>query len=160
MAATFDDLLILKSAERIADEIWKYVIQWDSFTRDVVGKQLATAADSIGANIAESYGRFSFGEKLQFLYYARGSLFETKYWLNRTRERGLLPSQDAQAFANKLTDLARQLNTFRNGLKSVKYETQVRSKSLRESISEDPQTFAVDSSLPIFSDTDLDWLIL
>ena len=79
MAATFETLQILKIAKEIADAVWKQVVRWDDFPKDTVGKQLARAADSIGANIAESYGRFNFGEKLQFLYYARGSLFETKY---------------------------------------------------------------------------------
>ena len=69
--------------------IWKRVVQWDEFAKDVVGKQMARSADFIGANIAESFGRFNFGEKLQFLYYSRGSIFETKYWLNRTQVRGL-----------------------------------------------------------------------
>ncbi len=82
MSATFEDLRVLKTAEEIADAIWKQTTQWNEYARDVVGKQLARAADSIGANIAESFGRFHFGEKLQFLYFARGSLFETKYWLN------------------------------------------------------------------------------
>jgi four helix bundle protein len=75
VSATFEDLRVLKSAEEIADSIWKRVVQWDDFAKDVVGKQMARSADSIGANIAESFGRYNFGEKLQFLYYSRGSLF-------------------------------------------------------------------------------------
>ena len=82
MSATFEDSKILQFAEEVADSIWKRVVQWDDFAKDVVGKQIAKSADSIGANIAGSFGRFNFGEKIQFLYYSRGSLFETKYWLN------------------------------------------------------------------------------
>ncbi len=78
MATPFEDLRVLRSAETIADEVWRTVVKWNEFTRDVVGKQLTRAVDSIGANIAEAYGRFHYGEKIQFLYYARGSLFETK----------------------------------------------------------------------------------
>lgn len=85
MAVGLEDLQVLKAAEMIADSIWKRVAQWDDFAKDVVGKQITRSADSIGANIAESFGRYNFGEKLQFLYYSRGSLFETKYWLNRTQ---------------------------------------------------------------------------
>ncbi len=77
--ATFEDLQVLKAAEAIADSIWKRVVGWDDFAKDVLGKQITRSADSIGANIAESVGRYNFGEKLQFLYYSRGSLFETKY---------------------------------------------------------------------------------
>jgi four helix bundle protein len=66
MSATFENLRILQIAEAIADAIWKHVTQWDEFARDVVGKQIARAADSVGANIAESFGRFNFGEKLHY----------------------------------------------------------------------------------------------
>lgn len=56
MSATFDDLRALKSAEEIADSIWKRVVQWDEFAKDVVGKQITRSADSIGANIADAKG--------------------------------------------------------------------------------------------------------
>jgi four helix bundle protein len=112
MALQFDDLRVLKAAEELADDIWQLVIGWDSFAKDVVGKQLARAADSIGANIAEAFGRYHYGEKLQFLYYARGSLFETKYWINRGVRRRLLDSQREEQFASSLNNLGRQLNQF------------------------------------------------
>ena len=66
--ATCDGLEILKPAETLPDEIGQHVMQMTSFEREIVGGQLARAVDSIGANIAEAYGRFHFGEKLQFLY--------------------------------------------------------------------------------------------
>jgi len=67
MATRLEDLKILKTAEDIADAVWKQVVGWDAFAQDVVGKQFARATESIGANNAESYGRFNYGEKLQFL---------------------------------------------------------------------------------------------
>ncbi len=69
MPATFETLEVLKSAEQLADSIWKQVTTRDDFPKDVVGKQITRAADSIGANLAEAFGRFHFGEKLQFLYF-------------------------------------------------------------------------------------------
>lgn len=112
MVVKFDELRVLKAAENIADDLWKKVSVWASFEKGTVGKQLTRAADSIGANIAEAYGRFHYGEKLQFLYFARGSLFETKYWINRTAVRKLLPELQVKKYANDLSQLAHQLNTF------------------------------------------------
>ncbi len=154
--ATFEDLQVLKSAEAIADSVWKRVVQWDEFAKDVVGKQMARAADSIGANIAESFGRYNFGEKLQFLYYSRGSLFETKCWLNRTKTRGLMNVSDVQEYADGLTSLARQLNAFASGLKTVRAE-QPKSKptAVREPAPEYITVNLEEIPEPLFSEEDL-----
>jgi len=158
MPATFEDLRVLKSAEEIADSIWKIVVQWDEFAKGVVGKQIARSADSVGANIAESFGRFNFGEKLQFLYYSRGSLFETKYWLNRTKVRGLMDPKEVNGYFNRLTDLARQLNTFASGLKTVRADQKQKSSSVREVQSEYLSINLEDIPDPLFSDEELNWL--
>ena len=158
MPATFEDLRVLKSAEDIADSIWKVVVQWDEFAKDVVGKQMARSADSIGANIAESFGRFNFGEKLQFLYYSRGSIFETKYWLNRTRVRGLMNPDEVQAHINRLTDLARQLNTFAGSLKTVRAEQKSKPAAVRETQAEYIAISPDDIPDPLFSEADLNFL--
>lgn len=153
----FEELKVLQAAEAVADGIWREVVQWDSFAREVVGGQLARAADSIGANIAEAFGRFHYGEKLQFLYYARGSLFETKYWLNRALTRGLMSSVQTQDYASQLTSLARQLNAFAAGLKAQRHSGGSQSKSIRESATE----FVTDwSDTALFSEEELLWLTI
>jgi four helix bundle protein len=117
MGSGMEDLRVLKAAEEIADRLWEAAGQWPELARDTVGKQLIRAADSIGANIAEAFGRFHYGEKLQFVYYARGSLFETKYWVNRAGQRGLLASDQAEAEGAALATLAVQLNAYARSLK-------------------------------------------
>jgi four helix bundle protein len=153
MATAFEDLRILQSAEGCADKIWKQVVQWDEFAKDVVWKQMARAMDSIGANIAESYGRFNFGEKLQFLYYARGSLFETKYWLNRAKTRDLMPSSDVQEYVSRLTDIAKQLNSFAESLKSQHSG----GKTVRELAAEYEVDLPEDFPETLFGERDLEW---
>jgi four helix bundle protein len=103
---------MLRNAESMADRIWGDVLRWDAFARKVLGSQLTRAADSIGANIAESFGRYLFRDKIQFLFYARGSLFETKYWLSRARERTLVPVSHVEELNESLHLLAKQLNSF------------------------------------------------
>lgn len=155
MATELEDLRILKVAEGIADVIWKQVVAWNDFAKDVVGKQMARAMDSIGANIAESYGRFNYGEKIQFLYYLRGSLFEAKYWLNRALARKLMQEDEVQGYANQLTEVARQLNSFANSLKAQRNDSKSRSKKVREPNIE----YAIDTlhnaSEPLFTEAEL-----
>ncbi|MEP0803945.1 MAG: four helix bundle protein [Chloroflexota bacterium] len=158
MAIGLEDLQVLKIAETIADSIWKRVVEWDEFAKDVVGKQVARSADSIGANIAECFGRFNFGEKLQFLYYARGSLFETKYWLNRTQTRGLMNADEIHEYAEGLTALARQLNAFASGMKTVRAET--KKSAVREPAPEYLAVSFEDIPEPLFSEADLNFLNL
>ncbi len=158
MSATFENLRVLQAAEEVADAVWKQISAWNEFARDTVGKQLARAVDSIGANIAESFGRFNFGEKLQFLYYARGSLFETKYWLNRVKVRELMPVADAQNYIVRLTDLARQLNTLASGLKTVRAGEQKRPRTLRELAAEYSVANWEDFPDDLFSEAELTWL--
>ena len=158
MALKFEELEILRNAEDIADGIWRDVTLWEPFALEVVGGQLARAADSIGANIAEAFGRFHYGEKLQFLYYARGSLYETKYPLNRVLERELLPAAQGQRYASDLTDLARQLNAFLSSLQTLRRDSKARSKNVGEARVEYNSNSIDGKPLSLFTTEELEWL--
>lgn len=162
MPLIFEELQVLKTAETLADSIWKHVCEWDPFAKDVVGKQLTRAVDSIGANIAEAFGRYHFGEKLQFLYFARGSAFETKYWLNRASTRDLFSSVTVQSHISDLTKLSRQLNSFAATIKRQRSHDSIHTKIIREpSASYQPQTansFLENSSEELFSENDISFL--
>jgi len=83
MTVGLEKLEIYQLAEILSDAIWDICHGWDRFARDTMGRQLVKAVGSIGANIAEGYGRYSFKENIQFCYYARGSLMETRHFLRR-----------------------------------------------------------------------------
>ncbi|MFQ6102057.1 MAG: four helix bundle protein [Anaerolineae bacterium] len=99
-------------AEQLADEIWDAVISWQPFARDTVSKQLTKSADSVGANIAESSGRFHPKDVINFLYYARGSLKETRYWLRRAIRRKLITQEQFNRWMDELTQLAKEINSY------------------------------------------------
>jgi four helix bundle protein len=158
MATAFEELRVLREAEVVADGIWEQVVEWEPFAREVVGGQLTRAVDSIGANIAEAFGRFHYGEKLQFLYYARGSLFETKYWLNRASARGLMGSDQVHDYASRLTSLARQLNAFVSSLKAQRHGNQSPQKAMHEAVAEYVTHVPDDTLVSLFSEVELEWL--
>ena len=97
-------------AEALADEVWEVVAGWDWFARKTVGTQLVRAADAVGANFAEASGRFHPNDVKNFLYYARGSLRETKYFLRRATSRSLLDTDKAQALDEQIEQLSREIN--------------------------------------------------
>ena len=105
-----EDKRIYVAAEEIADEIWDVAVEWPYFVQRSVGLQLVRAADSIGANIAEGMGRFHPNDVCKFLYYARGSLRETIFWLRRAKQRSLMPVESADKLLIDLDTLARELN--------------------------------------------------
>ena len=57
LVAGFEELLAYRRSVVLADELRIAVATWGSFDMWTVGIQLVRAADSIGANIAEAYGR-------------------------------------------------------------------------------------------------------
>ncbi|MFO7617096.1 MAG: four helix bundle protein [Bacteroidales bacterium] len=59
--------------------------------------QFLRAADSIGANIAEGYGRGTFRDRQKFMVIARDSLYETNFWLSRIETRGLAEQELIEA---------------------------------------------------------------
>ena len=152
MVTPLEDLRILHDIEEVADSVWHVVAVWENFERDTIGKQLVRAVDSIGANVAESYGRFHYGEKIQFLYYGRGSLFETKYWLNRSYARQLIHEAQLQQYAQQLNGIGRQLNTFAQSLKQQRTKNNYKIK--------EPKLIYEANNLPpqLFTKSELDWL--
>ncbi|MEZ4634841.1 MAG: four helix bundle protein [Caldilineaceae bacterium] len=80
--------------------------------RETLGRQIVRSADSVGANIVEGYGRYHYGDQVRFLYIARGSLFETSYWLRRAHKRGLINGDTLERANIFLDELRRKLNLF------------------------------------------------
>ncbi len=107
-----DDLEVYQLAESFSDEIWFLVSEWDYFAKDTVGKQIVRSADSIGANIAEGYGRYHYKENRNFCYFSRGSIIETKGWLRKSKIRGLITVERFNELFEKLQTIHLKLNAY------------------------------------------------
>ncbi|MDB5145629.1 MAG: four helix bundle protein [Mucilaginibacter sp.] len=82
------------------------------FCEDTVGKQIVRSADSIGANIAEGYGRYHYKENRNFCYFSRGSIIETKGWLKKSKTRKLLSEEQFNLLYEKLQTIHIKLNAY------------------------------------------------
>ena len=112
MSNRLEDLEVYTFSEQFADEIWFIVIEWEYFAKDTIGKQLSRSADSIGANIAEGFGRYHYKENKNFCYFSRGSIIETKSWLKKARTRNLIPEELFQDLFQRLETIHIKLNAY------------------------------------------------
>jgi four helix bundle protein len=102
MYHSIKDLVVYQKALEISDLGWEIYIQIPRKFYQLSG-QFITAVDSIGANIAEGYGRGSYKDRKNFLLISRGSLYESAFWLERLTSRLLIAQQDAEELKKLLT---------------------------------------------------------
>ena len=114
---SFEDLEVYQLAEKLADEIWFIVINWDNLAKNTVGKQIIDSSDSVSANIAEGCGRFNYKDNSRFIKIARGSLYETKNWLRRAYLRKLLTDEQVEKIKPILEELLPKLNAYWRSIK-------------------------------------------
>ncbi|MBN1325985.1 four helix bundle protein [Candidatus Falkowbacteria bacterium] len=105
-----EDLEVYQIARELSRSIWNIYNSLNSEMKYIFGRQYITAVDSIGANVAEGYGRYHFLDKAKFYYNARASLFESKHWTNLLYEREILSEKDQSDLINKLDFLNAKLN--------------------------------------------------
>ena len=75
---SFEELACWKEARKLRLFVKDSLItKFPSFEKYDLISQIRRSSRSVGANIAEGYGRFHFQENIQFCRIARGSLFET-----------------------------------------------------------------------------------
>ena len=118
MVLKVEDLEIYQMAEELGDKVWDICIKWNYFAKDTIGKQLVRAADSISVNLAEGHGRYHFKDRLNFCYYARGSLEETKSWLSKAVRRKLI-SHEINGIKQIIEILPKKLNAYITSMKKA-----------------------------------------
>ena len=96
----------------LGEQIWDIVIKWDYFAKDTIGKQLVRAIDSVAANLSEGYGRYHYKEAKNFNYYSRGSLYESKTWLTKAKNRKLIEEQVFIKMVKEIDDIGVKLNNY------------------------------------------------
>ncbi len=78
MASGFEELKVWQQCRVFKIEISKLVKTFPKHEIYNLTSQLSRASRSVTANIAEGYGRYHYGENIQFCRQSRGSLEEVK----------------------------------------------------------------------------------
>src|SRR5690606_24885073 len=107
---TLEDMEIYQIAMEIGDDVWFSVVDWENLAKYSVGQQIIKSSDSIAANISEGYGRYHFNDRKNFMFYSRGSLFETKTWLTKAKNRSIITEEFFNFEIQKLERLGVKLN--------------------------------------------------
>ena len=110
-------------------EVWQRAIDWASNIVSLCNEletdrkhfrlveQLESACSSVAMNIAEGKGRYSKKEFIQFLYVARGSLYETLTLLELFLRLGWLSHDNHTRLKDDAREIVRMLNSL---VKSIK----------------------------------------
>jgi four helix bundle protein len=104
----FQDLDVWKTAHPLTLDLYKAVRRFPEDERFCLALQMRRAAISIGANIAEGFGRFGPKDQRRFINVSRGSAEELKYFLILARDLGYL--RDAPAHEEVMERLCAMLH--------------------------------------------------
>ncbi|MCX6745506.1 MAG: four helix bundle protein [Candidatus Parcubacteria bacterium] len=115
-----EDLDVYKISIDLSRIGWIIFENLNSEQKYIFGRQFITAIDSIGANVAEGYGRYHYLDKAKFYYNARASLFEAKHWCNLLFERKIIDQEKYEELIDKLNLLNAKLNNLIKNTKDKK----------------------------------------
>jgi four helix bundle protein len=114
----FEDLTVWQEATDWTQKIYEKTENFPKSERFGITDQIKRAAMSVVLNIAEGKGRFHQTEYLQFLYQARGSLYETVACLKMAVKLKYLTEQDLTLLLTQAHLIHRQLNALINYLRN------------------------------------------
>lgn len=107
-----EELVIYQTSNELSDKVWKLIVQWDSFSKEAIGKDLLRAVDGVALNIAIGFGRYSRRDTKTYGYYSRGSLFATKTLLQKAAIRNLINEDDLNLLLSEIETLEVKLNNY------------------------------------------------
>src|SRR3990167_5543470 len=107
---TYKDLIVYQKAKSLAKDTIRHFSKLKfPRTEEFALLQLLRAVTSIGANIAEGYGRLYKKSYRQFLAIARGSCFEADYWFEIILELNSVNPKEITGFIERNNELAKML---------------------------------------------------
>ena len=114
---TLESLEVFQLSKQLSSVCWNIYKTLDWKVIKDLKEQFIDSSDSVGANIAEGYGRFHYLDRIKFMYNARGSLLESKYWFDLLIDRKLLKDDSLlKDYLKIFNELKSKLNNFINSI--------------------------------------------
>jgi len=107
------DLEVYKLSRKLSSIAWIIFCRMSFFDKKHFGNQFLRSVDSVGANIAEGYGRYHYLDKVRFYHNARGSHLEAfVHWLELLSERERISKEEFENIHGIASLLLIKLNNF------------------------------------------------
>lgn len=105
-----NDISAYKKAFSLSNKVWNIVTKWKYFERNTIGSQFVRAIDSVSANIAEGFGRYTKKDKINFYRISFGSIKESCDWNEKSYIRKLLTKNEHDQILHTLNDIPRDIH--------------------------------------------------
>lgn len=107
------NLEVYQISRKLSTMAWKIFSRMDFMDKKHIGDQFLRSVDSVGANIAEGYGRFYYLDKVRFYYNSRASHYEAfTHWLELMAEREKISKDEFETISHIAVKLQVKLNNF------------------------------------------------
>ena len=111
------ELEVWQKAHAMVLEVYKLSELFPEEERFRLTSQLCKAAVSVPANIVEGNARRSTKEYVQFLYMARGSLEETRYYALLAKDLGYVKTAQLEQLESRGESVSRMINALLRALR-------------------------------------------
>jgi four helix bundle protein len=107
------NLEVYQLSRKLSFIAWEIFCKMDFIDKRHIGDQFLRSVDSIGANIAEGYGRYHYLDKVRFYYNSRASHYEAfAHWLELMYEREKITETEFSSICKTAVTLQVKLNNF------------------------------------------------
>ncbi len=109
------ELEVYQLSRELSRLAWGIYQEFSFEDKKVMGDQFVRSMDSVGANIAEGYGRYHCLDRIRFYYNARASLHEScDHWLELLHERQKISLEKYKLMNSVKEKLSLKLSNFIN----------------------------------------------
>ncbi|MBI2956392.1 MAG: four helix bundle protein [Acidobacteria bacterium] len=115
---SFQELDVWKKGHALTLAIYRMTKEFPKDERFGLVSQLRRSAASIGANIAEGFGRRSTKDFIRYLEIAVGSLEETRNYLLLSRDLGYCDERQFESLRPQLDEVGRMLGGLSRSLRA------------------------------------------
>lgn len=118
MVSDFTDLKVWQKSHEAVMEIYRLVEKFPGPEKYRITDQLIRAVTSVPANIAEGFGRYTRKEFINFLVIARGSAYETRYFMVLAKDLKYITLEEWKSIESRLSEVGKMLNGLIKSIRS------------------------------------------